>query len=112
MKLEQSEWGALAYLEIFPKYIYDAICTAEKLVRHVADEYGLDAYSLVNELNTEAVNEMKEVGTFENITASVINAYFSTAKWICEREANGIEVDYEVNGMCSALYVNGEQFRR
>lgn len=91
----------LAFLRIYPHAIDSAI---EKCAKAMKD-LGFTVSGL-DDMNDAALEDLKEIGTFDDITNSIIAAYYGTAKCMIEERYPGIEVDYYVNCDDSPFIVN------
>ena len=93
----------LRKLGIYEDAINSAIETAEHAVRHA----GLGK-SGINDLHEMALEELKESGSFDDITNSIIDAYFIVAKDMIRQSFPKLECDFYVNCEDSDFYINGE----
>lgn len=96
----------LQYLGIYPYAIYAAIEASEKAVEIA----GLGACG-TEKLNECARQELEEIGSFEEITNSIIDCYFATASWLIKEAHPEWDVDFYVNCQDSHFYINGEEIR-
>lgn len=94
----------LQYLRIYPDAIDSAIDSAENAMNFC----GLGDYTYIDDMNEEAFSNLNYLGSFENITNSIISAYFSTAAAFIEKYATKkYKVDYYINCSDSDFYVDG-----
>lgn len=91
----------LQYLRIYEDAINDAIGMSERAVERYAP-------SRADELFDSAMEAMKEIGTFDNITNSIIMSFFYAADQIIAQECPSVETDYYVNCHDSHFYVDHE----
>lgn len=92
----------LQYLRIYP----DAIDTAISRVEEAMEGLGFGARE-IQDMHDEAFSELEEVGNWENITNSIIFAYYRTAEAFILERYPGATVDYYVNGTDSPFEVSG-----
>ena len=95
----------LQYLGIYEDSIDSAIESAEKAF----EECGINTSRQIQLLHENAMEYLKECGSFESITNSIIDAYFSTAKWMINNECPDKETDYYINGYDSHFYIDGQE---
>ena len=62
----------------------------------------------IDRMNDIALSKFHEYGTLEDITSSIIDAYFSATQYVLEEKFPDINVEYCVNGDVSDLYIDGE----
>ena len=91
------------YLGIYEDAINDAIDTCESALKQVGGEDDID------DMNEYALYHLKECGSFDDITNSIISAYFSTMKYFIKKYRPDADVDYYVNGDDSHLYIDHEE---
>ena len=94
----------LAFLRIYPDAMIAAIETAESAVEKYC---GVPA---VDKLNENARAELEFSCNGEDITESVISAYFDEAVDILESYHPDFEVDYKTDPTGPVLIINGEQY--
>lgn len=94
----------LQYLGIHEDAIDRAIESAENLLR--CEEFDFTERD-VEKLNDEAFQYLKENGNFEDITNSIIYAYYSSAKEYVNNEYPYAQIDFYVNCHDSHLYYDG-----
>ena len=94
----------LQYLSIYEKAIDWAISAAEEAIKRV----GLGDQG-VQDLNEMALDELKESGDWDNITNSIIRAYFIVAYDMIKQTNPKIECSYYVNCYDSHFYMNGKE---
>lgn len=82
----------LAFLKIYPDAIDDAIESCEDAMK----ELGF-TISEIDDMNDYAMEDLKEIGSFADITNSIISAYYHAAASMIEDKYPGISVDYYVN---------------
>lgn len=82
----------LAFLNIYPDAIDDAIESCEDAMK----ELGF-TISEIDDMNECAMEDLKEIGSFDDITNSIISAYYHAAASMIEDKYPGISVDYYVN---------------
>ena len=97
-----SNW--MPFLGIYPVAIGNAIDQCELAMKNTG--FGSHAISEMHDMAEEC---LKETGSFEDITNSIIYAYFSTTKDMIERCWPGHEVDYFINCSDSHFYIDGEE---
>lgn len=95
----------LQYLGIYEDSINMAIDIAEQAV----DAYVTSSSHPVDDLADLATDWLQECGSFENITNSIIAAWFSSASSMIERDNPKLVVDYFINCDDSHFYINGEE---
>lgn len=99
----------LEYIGIYPRSIRKAVNVAEDALSRV----DLDNY--IDELNEGAIEMLKEVGDWSQITNSIIFAYFTVARDIIESKAEPNKdedkrmCEIYVNGYDSHFYIDGEE---
>ena len=88
--------------------IYEnAICNAIEASERAMEKCGLSG--MIDDLHCEAFNYLPDVGDFNDITNSIIYAYFSTAKSFIEIYAKkAYDVEFYTNCDDSHFYINGE----
>ena len=94
----------LQFIGIYEDAIDEAVDSSENALRicHLEDR--------IDELNEEALNDLKYTGSFDDITNSIIMSYFSTAKALIEKYAkNNYNPDFYVNCSDSHFYLDGEE---
>lgn len=96
----------LAYLGIYPSAIDSAINSCETAMENM----GM-SISEIDEMNEMALEEFQECGSLEDITNSVISAYFDTTKYLIVEKFPGRKVDYFINCEDSHFYIDGEEVR-
>lgn len=69
----------------------------------------LEEYGINIDFQIEVMEDLKQIGDWEDIGNSLIHAMLSTTAGIIKREKN-LECDYYVNGLDSHLYINGEEY--
>lgn len=91
-------------LSIYEDAINNGIDTAEEALRQLELEH------CIKELHRSAEESLKESGSWEHITNSIIDAYFYNAKEIIEREtADSVDIDYYVNCNDSHFYIGDDE---
>lgn len=105
MEMTGNERNSLAYVNIYPESITDFIDTCEGAMRELG--FTLDEIDCMNEYAYITLNQL---GTFKQITNSIIDAYgYATSEFIMRKYPQK-EVDYYVNGLDSHLYIDGEEW--
>lgn len=94
----------LAYLGIYPGAIDAAINSCETAM----EKMGM-SISEIDKMNEMALEEFQECGRLEDITNSVIGAYFDTTQYLIVEKFPGRKVDYYVNCEDSHFYLDGEE---
>ena len=94
----------LCYIGIYEDAINDAIESSEELLKLFG--FGVND---VAEMNKCARDYLVENGSFEDITNSIIYAYFSSAKAYIENVYKEVEIDFYINGHDSHLYYDGAE---
>lgn len=95
----------LGFLGIYPEAISDAISTSESVLK----ENGFTDYEIDN-MNDIALTTLKEVGSFDHLTNSIIFAYFDAVKFMLERKfGDDMDVDYYINCHDSHFYIDNEE---
>lgn len=92
------------YLGIYEDAINDAIDTCESALKQVGA-----SVSDIDSMNEDALCYLKECGSFDDITNSIISAYFSTVGYFIKKYKPDADVDYYVNGNDSHLYIDREE---
>jgi len=92
------------FLGIYEDAINDAIDTCESALKKVGA-----SISDIDDMNDDALYRLKECGDFEDITNSIISAYFSTVGYFIKKYRPDADVDYYVNGDDSHLYIDREE---
>ena len=91
----------LAFLGIYPHAIDSAIENCEEAMKDLGF-----TVSEIDDMNEAALEDLKEIGTFDDITNSIIAAYYGAAKWTIKERYPEIAVDYYVNCDDSPFTVN------
>lgn len=91
----------MQYLGIYEDAINNAIEKAETLLGMEEFDFTEQDICKMNDLSLQYLNEN---GSFENITNSIIEAYFSTVKWYVNEKYPNAQIDYYVNCSDSHLY--------
>lgn len=94
----------LAYLGIYPSAIDSAINSCEAAMKKV----GM-SISEIEKMNEMALEEFQECGSLEDITNSIIRAYFDTTQYLIVEKFPGKKVDYFVNCEDSHFFIDGEE---
>lgn len=89
----------LNYLGIYEKEIQSAVDVCEFL----CDKYHLDKQEL---FRREPKNRVS--GNWSNITDTLILSHYLTISEMLKEVKPDIDIEYEVNGSCSSLSVDGE----
>lgn len=64
----------------------------------------------INDMHSMVFEELKETGSWEDITNSIIGSYFIvTADFINDKYSDSQYATYYVNGLDSHFYLNGEE---
>ena len=92
------------FLGIYEDAINSAIESAENLLKR--EEFDFTDWD-IDQLNDWAVQYLAENGSFENITDSIIYAYFSSAKEYVNKKYPNAQIDFYVNCNDSHLYYDG-----
>lgn len=92
------------FLGIYEDAINSAIESAENLLKH--EEFEFTDWD-ISQLNDWAVQYLTENGSFENITDSIIYAYFSSVKEYVNKKYPNAQIDFYVNCNDSHLYYDG-----
>ena len=98
--------NGLCFLGIYEDAINSAIEKAESLMKH--EDFDFDI-SDIDEMNEWALEYLKECGSFEDITNSIILAYFSSTEAYIKQKYPDADIDYYVNCMDSYLIYKGEE---
>lgn len=96
----------LAYLGIYPDTIDVAIGVAEAAVK-CCFSGNIGNIGTVEKLHEMAKQDLEENGSMEDITNSIIHAYFSTAAYLINEKFPYLPVDYYVNCTDSHFYIDG-----
>lgn len=94
----------LQYLGIYSGAIDDSIGEVELAMQRL----GFSTHE-IQEMHEIAYDEMCEVGRMDDITNSIIDCYFNTAKDVIKRRFPDLNVDFYVNCTDSHFYINGEE---
>lgn len=94
------------YLGIYEDAINDAVESAENLLKHDDFDFGTQD---INNMNEWAIEDLNENGSFDDITNSIINAYFSSAKAYVNKHYPDAQIEYYVNCNDSHLYYDGDE---
>jgi len=95
----------MQYLGIYE----DAIDTAIESAENAFVECGINTIDQIHLLHENAMEYLKENGSFEEITNSIIYAYFDTAKWMINDQFPDRTVDYFVNCRDSHFIIDGHE---
>lgn len=93
----------LQYLGIYEETIENAVLAVENAMKQ-CDLSTKD----IEELHGQAIEELKIIGKFDDITNCIIFSYFNTGKWIIEQKTENT-CDYYVNCYDSHFYLNEEE---
>ena len=94
----------LQYLGIYEDSIDSAINSCEEALKQL--EFDV---SDIDRMNDYALEDLKACGDWNDITNSIINAYFSTTQWFIAQRYPEIDTDYYVNGYDSHFYIGGDE---
>lgn len=96
--------NTLNFLGIYETAINNAVEVSESALKEVRLENKID------DLHNSIEECLKEIGDWENITNSIIYAYFSTAESIIEEEyGEEKKIDFYINCDDSHFYINNEE---
>ena len=94
----------LAYLGIYEDAINSAIDTCEEALKSL--DFSVDD---IDNMNEWAVDDLKQIGSWDDITNSIIEAYFSTTAYMINERFPDKECDYYVNCDDSHFYIDNEE---
>lgn len=94
----------LAYIGIYPDAIDSAINACELAMQKA----GMSVAE-IDKMNEMALEQFHECGSLEDITNSVIDAYFDTTKYLIDEKFPGRDTSYYVNCHDSSFYMDGEE---
>ena len=94
----------LQYLGIYEGAIDRAIDIAERAV----EEYVTSSSHPVDDLASDAYDWLQSCGSFEDITNSIISAWFTTACAMIGRDNSDLDIDWFVNCDDSNIIINGD----
>ena len=94
----------LRMLGIYEEAINSAIESCEEALMNTLIE------DHINTLHNSIGECLKETGSWDDITNSIIYAYFSTTKALIEEFSSlEVDIDFYINGSDSHFYVNEEE---
>lgn len=91
----------IGFLCIYPQ----AIESAKSACETALEQMGISTCDLDN----EAEHAFKECSNLDDITNSIIYAYFETTKGMIEAAGKNVECSYYINCDDSHFYINGEE---
>lgn len=94
----------LYWLEIYPEYIDRCLETCEEVLK----QYNCDI-EFIDDFHELAFENLKQIGTFDNITNSIMDAYYMTLQDTLKRIKPELETEYYVNGSDTQFIINGEE---
>jgi len=94
----------MQYLGIYEDAIDTAINTCEEAMKQM--EFSIHDIDTMNEL---ALEDLKSMGSWDDITNSIIQAYFSTTAYLINKRHPDLDVDYYVNCHDSHFYIGQEE---
>ena len=94
----------LQYLGIYEDAIDNAINSCEEAMKQM--EFNVHDIDTMNEM---AVDDLKDIGDWSDITNSIISAYFSTTKYLINKRYPELDVDYYINCSDSHFYIGGDE---
>lgn len=94
----------IRFLGIYEEEINEAVNSSElALKREGFTEKEID------EMNDMVLEQLEECGDWNDITNSIIDAYFTVAADLIKQRRKDVKVSYYVNGMDSHFYIDGEE---
>ena len=83
----------------------DEIESAAKSCEDAMEKLGF-TMDEIDDMNDYAKQELEEIGSWSDITNSIIGCYFRAAEYMIHQKFPRLRVDYDVNGFCSSFDVD------